>query len=74
MSDSRGKLTPRSLRERTGKTQQQLGKELTRGKAAVSGWEIGRRNPDIKIHEIKKFMAAYEATLDELIEAFSDGD
>jgi transcriptional regulator with XRE-family HTH domain len=74
MSDHREKLTPRSLRDRTGKTQQQIAKAINKKKSAVSGWEKGRRSPSIKFHEIRKFMAAYEATLDELIEAFSSGD
>jgi transcriptional regulator with XRE-family HTH domain len=74
MSNSRQKLTPLILRKRSGKTQQEIATAIGRRKAAVSGWEQGRRSPILKIHEIRKFMAAYEATLDELIEAFSNGD
>jgi len=74
MSNYSEKLTPVSLRKRSGKTQQEIAEAIGRRKSAVSGWEKGRRSPILKIHEIKKFMAAYDATLDELIEAFSNGD
>ena len=73
MSNYSEKLTPVSLRKRSGKTQQEIATVIGRRKSAVSGWEKGRRSPTLKIHEIKKFMSAYEATLDELIEAFGNG-
>lgn len=63
-------LTPMSLRDRVNKTQRQIARELDVREQTISDWERGRAHPRIRLSQIKKMMDVYEATLDELIEAF----
>jgi transcriptional regulator with XRE-family HTH domain len=68
------KLTPLTLRQRTGKTQQAIADALGKQKGTISGWETGHRLPMVRLSEVKLFMEVYEASLDELIEAFSEDE
>ncbi|MBD2076329.1 helix-turn-helix transcriptional regulator [Phormidium sp. FACHB-592] len=64
------RLSPRELRDRVNKTQFEIAVEIGKQPSTLSDWETGRRSPSLKLHEVKKMMRAYEATLEELIWAF----
>lgn len=56
----------RMYRERIGLTQEQIAKELGVTASAVTQWESGARNPNIKI--LKKLSIILGCTTDELLE------
>ncbi len=56
----------RKFRENKGLTQEQLAKELGVTASAVTQWESGARNPNIKV--LKKLSLILGCTTDELLE------
>lgn len=56
----------RKYRENKGLTQEQVAKELGVTASAVTQWESGARNPNIKI--LKKLALILGCTTDELLE------
>lgn len=56
----------RSLRERLGKTQQQIADEMGIDKSTYCGYETGKRQPDVK--KLKQLAAILGVSGDELLE------
>lgn len=63
-------MTLKELRQRTGLTQEQVGKKLDVNQSAVSWWEMGKWLPLRKYH--KKLSKLYGVTVDELLAAVEE--
>lgn len=65
-------LTPVWIRKRANKTQRQIAVELGTTESVVSKWERGVTVPHPSLIDIPKYCQAYDCSLEELIEAFSN--
>lgn len=65
-------LTPVWIRKRAKKTQRQIAVELGITESVVSKWERGVTVPSPSLIDIPKYCQAYDCSLEELIEAFSN--
>jgi transcriptional regulator with XRE-family HTH domain len=65
-------LTPVFLRKRASKTQRQIAVELGTTESVVSKWERGVTVPHPALIDIPLYCRAYECSVEELIEAFSN--
>ena len=65
-------LTPVLLRKRAKKTQRQIAVELGTTESVVSKWERGITVPHPALTDIPRYCRAYDCSLEELIEAFSN--
>jgi putative transcriptional regulator len=59
----------KQLRERINKRPEQIAVDLEVTLSTVRNWESGRHEPRLPISEIPKFLAVYECTLEEAIDA-----
>ncbi len=65
-------LTPVWIRKRANKTQRQIAVELGITESVISKWERGITVPSPSLTDIPKYCQAYDCSLEELIEAFSN--
>lgn len=65
-------LTPKSLRERAGLTQQDVAIALGKRVNTVSEWERGLYVPKLTFSETIRFLQLYGCTLEEVAEAFEN--
>ena len=72
MTHSKLPLTPVLLRKRAKKTQRQIAVELGTTESVVSKWERGITVPHPALTDIPRYCRAYDCSLEELIEAFSN--
>lgn len=67
-----GLLTPVLLRKRANKTQRQIAVELGITESVISKWERGITIPSPSLTDTPKYCQAYDCSLEELIEAFTN--
>ncbi len=67
-----GQLTPALLRKRANKTQRQIAVELGITESVISKWERGITVPSPSLTDTPKYCQAYDCSLEELIEAFTN--
>ncbi|MEG4529870.1 helix-turn-helix transcriptional regulator [Microcoleus sp. D2_18a_D3] len=60
------------LRKRAKKTQRQIAVELDTTESVVSKWERGIVVPHPALTDLPKYCQAYDCSIEELIEAFSN--
>lgn len=65
-------VTPVWLRKRAKKTQRQIAVELDTTESVVSKWERGIVVPHPALTELPRYCEAYDCSIEELIEAFSN--
>lgn len=65
-------VTPVWLRKRAKKTQRQIAVELDTTESVVSKWERGIVVPHPALTDLPRYCQAYDCSLEELIEAFSN--
>jgi transcriptional regulator with XRE-family HTH domain len=65
-------VTPVWIRKRAKKTQRQIAVELGTTESVVSKWERGITVPHPALTDIPRYCRAYDCSLEELIEAFSN--
>ncbi|MCC3473293.1 MAG: helix-turn-helix transcriptional regulator [Microcoleus sp. PH2017_15_JOR_U_A] len=65
-------VTPVWIRKRAKKTQRQIAVELGTTESVVSKWERGITVPHPALIDIPRYCRAYDCSLEELIEAFSN--
>jgi transcriptional regulator with XRE-family HTH domain len=65
-------VTPVWIRKRAKKTQRQIAVELGTTESVVSKWERGVTVPHPALIDIPMYCRAYECSVEELIEAFSN--
>lgn len=65
-------VTPVWIRKRAKKTQRQIAVELGTTESVVSKWERGITVPHPALIDIPLYCRAYDCSLEELIEAFSN--
>ena len=65
-------VTPVWIRKRAKKTQRQIAVELDTTESVVSKWERGITVPHPALTDIPRYCRAYDCSLEELIEAFSN--
>jgi putative transcriptional regulator len=62
-------MNMKQLRERVNKRPEQIAVDLDVTLSTVRNWESGRHEPRLLISEIPKFLAVYQCTLEEAIDA-----
>lgn len=72
MTHSKSSITPVWLRKRAKKTQRQIAVELDTTESVVSKWERGIVMPHPALIDLPKYCQAYDCSIEELIEAFSN--